>query len=158
MTTRQHNLGPVFWTVVLVGLMTMAGCGKRVSPQSRNLDGNTTVIVQDVWLLDHTPRLLDVLCVYDGINPNHRYELDAALSDRANGHFFKRGWTKQIQIPQEGTTTNIQVLWQFGGFPKNTKNIYFRLSYRNRTTGQNKSVDFELPGTGHLRVRDLGSR
>lgn len=159
MTRLRHNARNQLCAIAVACAVATGGCSKPSLPQSRNLDGETRVVLEDVWLLDHTPRLLDVLCTYEGPNPNRRYELDAVLSDQSDGGFFKRGWTKQLDIPQpDGTSNEVQVLWQFGGFPKDTKHIYLRLRYRDRKTGQKGALDFELPGTRRLRVRELGSR
>jgi hypothetical protein len=158
MASHAHS-GQLLWAVPLAVMLMAAGCGTRSLPQTRNLDSETRVVVEDMWLLDHTPRLLDVLCTYQGPDPAARYALDALLSEQSHGPFHKRGWTKQIPIPQQGTSTNeIKVLWQFGGFPRDTQHIYLRLSYRDRMTGQSGSIDFQLPGSRQLRVRELGSQ
>ena len=106
----------------------------------------------------HTPPLLQVQCLYEGANPNLTYDLKAALSENRDGRFHGGGWTRQVAIPQGKATNEFRAIWEFAGFPRKTPHIYFRLSYRDKETGQEGQLDFELPGTGHLRTRKMGSQ
>jgi len=155
---RTNTTGLLLLATGLLCAVVAAGCGRRAFPQSLNLDSDTRVIVEDAWVLAHTPRLLDVICVYEGVNPNRAYDLTAALSSDPKGPFHGGGWTRQLPIPQEKATNQFRVLWQFGYFPKDTAHIYFHLSYRDKETGHESALDFKLPGTRHLRVRKMGSQ
>jgi hypothetical protein len=148
------------WVLVLA-LACVAlggGCSRRVPPQSRTLDEHTRVTLADAWILDHTPRLLQVRFVYDGADPNLTHDLDARLRAPGRDYRWGGGWIKQMPIPSGPATNQSQVIWEFLSFPADSPNIFLRLAYKDRATGQAGSLEFKLPGARDLRLRKMGSQ
>jgi hypothetical protein len=135
-----------------------AGCSRRVPVQSRTLDEHSRATLADVWILDHTPKLLQARFIYDGVDPNSTYDLKAALRAAPGDSTWNGGWIKQIRIPASPATNQCQVIWEFLSFPADSPNIFLRLDYKDRATGLAGSVEFKLPGARHLRLRKMGSQ
>ena len=135
-----------------------AGCSQRMPPQSQVLDEHSRITLADAWILDHTPRLLQILFVYDGVDPNRTYDLKASLRVPGHASYWGGGWIKQIPIPSGPATNQFKVLWEFLSFPADSPNIFMRLDYRDKTSGLASSAEFKLPGTRHLRLRKMGSQ
>ena len=142
----------------LASAVLTAGCGKRGFGQSRPLGSQSRVTLEDAWILDHTPKLLEVVFVFEGGDPNRNYEFQARLRQDEHGPDLGGGWIHQIAIPQGKATNQYRVMWEFASFPRESPNIYFRLNYTDVETRQASSVDFKLPGARHLRVRKMGSQ
>src|ERR1039457_1558575 len=90
-----------------------AGCSRRMPPQSQVLDEHSRITLADAWILDHTPRLLQILFVYDGVDPNRTYDLKASLRVPGHASYWGGGWIKQIPIPSGPATNQTQVIWEF---------------------------------------------
>ena len=85
------------------------------------------------------------------------YNLKAALRADENGEDIKSDYVWYVGLPPASVmpTNRIEMIWEFKYFPTNTPNIYLREYYVDKTTGHTaKSLDFVLPGTRHLRLRD----
>ncbi len=139
-------------------MAVLAGCGHGNFPQSKKLDDKTTIVMTDAWILEHTPELLQAHFVYEGPSPNLAYELRASLSNSRDGRNMGGGWIKQVPIPGGTSTNHTEALWEFGGFPRNSSQIYLHLQFTDRQTGIQNTLDFELPGARHLRTRKMGSQ
>ena len=157
---RGGLAGPIL-VLLALGLACVAliaGCSRRLPPQSKVLDEHSRVTVADAWILDHTPRLLQVRFVYDGVDPNRTYDLQASLRTPGRDFYWGGGWIKQMPIPSGPATNQTQVIWEFLSFPANSPNIFLRLDYRDKASGLASSVEFKLPGARHLRLRKMGSQ
>lgn len=148
----------VLVAVGLGGALWAGGCGKRGFGESKPMGLRARVTLEDAWILNHTPRLLQIVLVFEGGDPNLQYDLKAALRTAEDGYDIGGGWIHQVAIPQRGAASQHRVMWEFLAFPTGSQNIYFRLIYRDQQTGQTESVGFKLPGARHLRVRQLGSQ
>jgi hypothetical protein len=135
-----------------------AGCSRHVPPQSRTLDERSRVTLTDAWILDHTPKLLQVLFVYDGVDPNLTYDLKATLRTAGHDSYRGGGWIKQVPIPSAPATNQVQMIWEFLSFPADSPNIFLTLKFTDKATGLASSVEFKLPGARHLRLRKMGSQ
>jgi hypothetical protein len=135
-----------------------AGCSRRMPPQSRTLDEHSRATLTDAWILDHTPKLLQALFVYDGVDPNRTYDLKASLRTPGHDSHWGGGWIKQVPIPSTRATNQVQVIWEFLSFPADSPNIFLTLKFTDRASGLASSVEFKLPGTRHLRLRKMGSQ
>jgi hypothetical protein len=157
---RGGFAGPILalLALALACLAFGAGCSRGVPPQSKTLDEHSRVTLADAWILDHTPRLLQVRFVYDGTDPNRTYDLKASL--RAPGHdrTWGGGWIKQVPIPSAPAAKQVQVIWEFLSFPADSPNIFLRLNFKDRTSGLASSLEFKLPGARDLRLRKMGSQ
>ena len=142
----------------LAGMSLVAGCGKGGFGQTKPLGSQARVTLEDAWILNHTPPLLEVIFAFDGGDPGRNYDFKAALRREEHGHDLGGGWIHQIPIPQGNTPNQHRVMWEFAYYPTESPNIYFRLEYTDKVTGQTSSVDFKLPGAHHLRVRKMGSQ
>jgi len=146
------------FVLALACLALGAGCSRSIQPQSQKLDEHCRVTLADAWILDHTPKLLQIRCVYDGVDPNRIYDLDARLRAAEHDSNWRHGWIKQIPIPSGPATNQCQAIWEFMSFPADSPNIFLRLSFKDRATGQAGSLEFKLPGARHLPLRKMGSR
>ena len=144
--------------LALVAMGLVAGCMKRGFGQTKSLGSQAKVTLEDAWILNHTPPLLEVILAFEGGDPHRNYDFKAALRPEEHGPELGGGWIHQIQIPQGQTPNQHRVMWEFGYFPRESPNIYFRLEFTDRLTGQTSSVDFKLPGAHGLRIRKMGSQ
>lgn len=161
MFRRLINRTPAARVLMAIGLggaVLAGGCGKRGFGESKPMGLQARVTVEDAWILNHTPKLLQVMLAFEGGDPNLKYDLQAALRTAEDGYDFGGGWIHQVAIPQHGATNQHRVVWEFLAFPKDSPNIYFCLNYRDKETGQAESVGFKLPGARHLRLRKMGSQ
>ena len=144
--------------LALACLAIGAGCSRRVPPQSKVLDEHSRVTLADAWILDHTPRLLQVLFVYDGVDTNRTYDLKATL--RAPGHdsYWGGGWIKQVPIPSGPATNQVKVIWEFLSYPADSSNIFLRLNFNDKASGLASAVEFKLLGARYLRLRKMASQ
>jgi len=143
--------------------LAAASCGKdsRKSPvaQTKTLDAHTTVLLKDAWIFGSSNQLLRAKFVFEGSDPNERYNLKAALRSDENADDIKSIYVWYVGLtPGPVVPTNrIEMIWEFKDFPTNTPNIYLREYYVDKATGQlAKSLDFVLPGIQSLRLRDAG--
>ncbi len=139
--------------------LAAASCGKGRFLQSKALDAHTTVILKDAWIFGSSNQLLRAKFVFEGSDPNEMYNLKAALRADEKGEDIKSIYVWYVGLtPYSVVPTNrVEMIWEFKDFPTNTPNIYLREYYLDKATGQvAKSLDFVLPGTKTLRLRDAG--
>ena len=152
------DVGCWMFVLALVCLALGAGCSRSIRPQSQKLDDHCRVTLADAWILDHTPRLLQVRFVYEGVDPNRTYDLKATVRAAAHDSGWGGGWIKQVPIPSAPAASQVQVIWEFLSFPADSPNIFLRLSYKDKASGLASALEFKLPGARQLRLRKMGSQ
>ena len=88
MFPRSINCPSAASAFLAVGLgcaVLAAGCGKRGFGASKPIGLQARVTLEDAWILNHTPRLLQVTLVFEGGDPNLKYDLKAALRADEDG-------------------------------------------------------------------------
>jgi hypothetical protein len=148
-------------------VLAAVSCGKGHFPQSntlfpqlKTLDSHTSVTLKDAWILGSSNQLLRAQFIFEGSDPNQKYDLKAALRANENGEDIKSiyVWCVGLTPPPVVPTNGIEMLWEFKDFPTNTPNIYLREYYMDKATGHMvKSLDFVLPGTQRLRLNLLNN-
>jgi hypothetical protein len=133
--------------------------GKTSLIQTKMLDAHTTVVLKDAWIFGSSNQLLRAKFTFEGRDPNDSYNLKAALRPDERSEDIKSIYVWYVGLtPSPVVPTNrTEMIWEFKDFPTNTPNIYLREYYTNKITGQlSTSLDFVLPGTQWLRLRDAG--
>jgi hypothetical protein len=139
--------------------LAVASCSKGISPQSMALDANTNVILEDAWIyaFGSSNQLLRTRFVFEGSDPNRTYELKAALRADKTGEDIRSTYVWHTGLPPDPTlpTNQVAMIWEFKEFPTNTPYIYLREYFVDKASGRvARFLDFVLPGTRHLRLRD----
>jgi hypothetical protein len=154
MTNTRWNR---FWLLLVICLVALTGCGKKVKSQSLRLDDNTRVLLKDAYLVDHAPPFLQAVLVYEGPDPNVTYDLSASLRETKDGPDHPRGWIKQYPTPSPKASNRYDVIWEFTGFPNTSQQIYLRLDCTDKQTGRSaRKLEFVLPGVADLPLHKLG--
>jgi len=150
----------IFLSLTLACLaLAASSCGKVSVLQSKALDVQTTVTLKDAWILDSSNQLLRAKFAFEGRDPIETYNLKAALRADENGEDIKSIYVWYVVLtPHSIVPTNqVEMVWEFKDFPTNTPNIYLREYFLDKATGREaKSLNFVLPGTKTLRLRDAG--
>jgi len=153
----------VFLGLTLACLALAGACGKGIFPQSKALDAHTSVILEDAWIYRFglSNQLLRTRFIFEGRNPNGTYELKASLRADERGEDIRSAYVSYVPVPPDPAlpTNQIAMIWEFKDFPASTPNIYLREDFVDKSSGRvAKSLDFVLPGTRHLRLRDANAK
>jgi hypothetical protein len=143
--------------LTLACLALAASSSGRVRVQSKALDERTTVTLKDAWIYGSSNQMLRAKIVFEGSDPNVKYNLKAALRADENGDDIKSIYVWYVGLtPHSIVPTNrVEMLWEFRDFPTNTPSIYLHEDFLDRATGREaKSLNFVLPGAKRLRLRD----
>jgi len=156
---RTTFLGLTLACLALAAASCGKGPGKVPLLQSKALDTHTTVILEDAWIFGSSNQLLRAKFVFEGRDPNEMYNLKAALRADEKGEDIESIYVWYVGLtPHSAVPTNrVEMIWEFKDFPTNTRSIYLREYFVDKATGQAaKPLDFVLPGTRTLRLRDAG--
>jgi hypothetical protein len=155
--TTSRGIGLLL--LAIFGLAYVGGCSRHPKTQSAQLDINTRVTLKDAWVLDHAPKLLQAVFIYEGVDPNETYRLRAAVSDSMDGPDTRASWIKQYPTPSTKFTNQTEAVWEFMSFPQKSPKIYLRLYYTDKQTGQQTGrLQFILSGVSDLPLRKMGSQ
>ena len=148
----------IFLSLTLACLaLAASSCGKGPVRQSKALDARTTVTLKDAWIFGSSNQLLRAKFVIEGSDPNEMYKMKAALRADENGEDIKSiyAWYAGLTPLSIVPTNRVEMMWEFKNFPTNTTSIYLREYFLDKATGREaKSLNFVLPGSKTLRLRD----
>ncbi len=151
----NHPLKTLAFITLTLTLFTTS-CTKHLTTQSLRLDNNTRIILKDAWVLNHAPPLVQTLFIYEGADPNATYDFRANLHETPDGDDGPSSWIKQYPTPSSKNTNEIEAIWEFMTFPKESPKIYLRLYYHDKKTGkQTGTLEFVLPSVADLPVRKM---